>query len=75
MMTRSLIALAAAITLVACSEKPQSSTVRKVDDKPWAGASTPYAAAGWQGGDQAAWERQLKSRANGQNEYSRTATR
>jgi len=72
-MTRLSIVLVAAVMLVACTEKPQTTTARKADDKPWATAASAYAAAGYKGGDQAAWEQQLKSRAQGQNEYSRTA--
>lgn len=72
-MNRLSILLAAAVVLAACTEKPQTATARKADDKPWALAGSPYAAAGYKGGDQAAWEQQLKSRAQGQNEYSRTA--
>ena len=74
-MRRSTLCLfAAAVLLAACTEKPQTTT-RKVDDKPWAGARTDYTAAGSKGGDQAAWEQQIKARAQGQNEYSRTPSR
>ncbi len=34
---------------------------------------TRYAAPGWKGGDQASWEEQMRKRAQGQNEYTRTA--
>lgn len=67
--------VAAAVALSACGEKPQTATGRKSDEKAWANASSTYAASGFKAGDAAAWETQIKSRAQAQNEYSRTATR
>lgn len=67
--------LAAAFVLAACGEKPQTSTARKSDDKPWQGTPSAYAAQDYKGGDQAAWEQQLKNRANAQNEYTRASSR
>jgi len=65
-----LFALAAA----GCGEKPQTgATARKSDAKPWEGATSPYAAPDWKGGDETAWEAQMRLRAQGQNEYSRIA--
>lgn len=63
----------AALLVSACSERPQTATARKVDDKPWEAASTVYAASGYKASDRAAWEQQMKSRAQGQDEYGRTA--
>lgn len=63
-----LIGVAAAL-LSACGEQPQTITAKpgqsaaKVDDKPF-GAGTQYA-------DRAAWELQLRARADNQNEYKR----
>ena len=67
------IVLGAAVVLSACTEKPQTASARKSDETPWASKPTPYAVAGYKGGEQAAWEQQIKSRAQGQNEYNRTA--
>lgn len=59
----------AAVLLSACGEQPQTITAKpgqsaaKVDDKPF-GAGTLYA-------DRAAWELQLRARADNQNEYKR----
>jgi len=74
-----LVALVAgAIVLAACTEKPQTNSEGvKYDAPPWSGTAkqtnngTPFTASGWQVGDRAAWERQIKVRSNGQNEYSR----
>ena len=71
-MMRLLATLSAVLLFAACSEKPQSATVRQADDKPWAGGSASFMASGYKAGaDQATWEQQLKSRAQGQNEYNR----
>jgi hypothetical protein len=65
-------ALAAVLALGACTETPQTATTtKKVDAKPWQGASSPYTAPGWQQGDEASWEQQLRNRTQGQNDYSR----
>ncbi len=61
------------LLLVACSEKPQDMTSGKKPDAPgWEGAGNAYVVPGWKAGDKKAWEDQLKSRAQGQNEYVRT---
>ena len=74
-MMRLSIVVLAALMLAACSEKPQTTTARKADDKPWDGAATAYTAQGYKGTDQAAWEQQMRQRAQGQNEYSRAAAK
>ncbi len=73
-MTRGLTAvvLAASVLLVACTEKPQT-TVRKADVSPYAGNTGTHTAAGWKAGDATSWEAQLKTRSQGQNEYSRAS--
>jgi hypothetical protein len=50
--------------------------VRKSDAPAWQGTTgaSAYAADGWKAGDRAAWEQQLRSRNQGQNEYARTTT-
>ena len=70
--------VAGALLLSACTEKPQTNSGGvKFDALPWSGTGkqtntgTVFTAPGWQVGDKAAWERQVKGRAQGQNEYSR----
>ncbi len=74
-MMRLSILVLASLMLAACSETPQTTTARKSDDKPWEAAASPYAVQGYQGGNLATWEQQMKSRAQGQNEYNRITTR
>jgi hypothetical protein len=78
MMKRASLGLAAvAIALTACGEKPQALAdgKRKADSHAWQGSTNAgYAAGGWKAGDEAAWEAQMRKRAQGQNEYSRTNT-
>jgi hypothetical protein len=70
MLVVALLALAAA----GCGEKPQTgSTVKKADTKAWASAPGAFAAPSWKGGDEAAWDAQMRARAQGQNEYVRIA--
>jgi hypothetical protein len=54
-----------------CGEKAQTVTVRKVDSKIWTGADNAFAAPGWKTGEQAAWEEQVRNRAQAQNDYAR----
>ena len=63
--------LATALLMSACAEKAQTAATKKFDTKPWEGAQPAFTAAGWKAGDQASWEEQLKTRSQGQNEYSR----
>jgi hypothetical protein len=72
-MTRSLLIVSLtglSMVLAACSEKPQTLS-RKADSKAWEATAGGYNAAGFKGGDQAAWEEQMRRRALGQNEYAR----
>jgi len=75
MIKRCALALALlALATAGCGDKPQTaSTAKKADAKAWESASSPYAAADWKGGDKAAWEAQMRIRAQGQDEYSRSA--
>lgn len=74
-----LVALASgAMLLAACSEKPQTNAEGvKYDAVPWSGTGTQantgtvFTAPGWKVGDKASWEQQIKTRSNGQNEYTR----
>ena len=74
-MRRSTIGLALmALAVAGCGEKAQTATgAKKTDAKAWESSQYTYAAEGWKGGDQAAWEAQMRIRAQGQNEYSRSA--
>jgi hypothetical protein len=70
-MTKWMIA-AAAIFLVACSEKPQSAGGVKGDTAPYTGTGKAYAEKTFKPGDKAAWESALRARTqNGQNDYSK----
>jgi len=69
------MAVALAVGTSGCSEKPQTASERKTDAKGWDLANSGSLAAGWKGGDQAAWEQQLRTRAEGQNEYPRIVLR
>ncbi|MDB5763184.1 MAG: hypothetical protein JWQ21_2179 [Herminiimonas sp.] len=70
MMRVALISLSA-LLLVACGEKDQSlaKAYNKSDGKPWQGAHDEFVVKGWTPGDKTAWELQLRSRAQTQNEY------
>ena len=73
MSLRGTIALAMmAVAASGCSEKPQTASARKTDAKGWDLARSGSLASGWKGGDQAAWEQQLRTRAEAQNEYPRS---
>ncbi len=72
-MKPALALVAAALLLAGCGEKPQTAgTEKKTDDKPWDARGSEFAAGGWKSGDQASWEAQLRARAQGQNEYTRS---
>jgi hypothetical protein len=68
--------LALAFVLAACGEKVQSmsSDTKKPDAPGWKGGNPAYNAPGWVASDQAAWEAQLRSRAQSQNDYAIPAT-
>ena len=61
------------LLLSACGDKQQTAGTRKADAPPSQGAMAAYTAPGWKPGDAASWEAQMKRRAEGQNEYTRTA--
>ncbi len=63
----------ACVLLSACGEKAQTASGRKADAAPSEGAVAAFTAPGWKPGDATSWEAQMKKRAEGQNEYSRTA--
>lgn len=69
-------ATAALAVLPGCSERPQAgATARKSDVRPHEGANAAFAAPGWKAGDAQSWEQQMRTRAQAQNEYSRSAQR
>lgn len=74
--SRTTFALALAVAVAAlsgCGEKPQTTSKRKADAEPWVGVTPTHKADGWAGGDQTSWDNQLRKRAQGQNEYTRTS--
>jgi hypothetical protein len=75
-MRRTAIAagLLLSLALAACSEKPQTASHRKADGHPADGPATAYTAGSWKAGDAVAWDAQMRNRAQGQNEYSRTGS-
>ncbi|MET0509084.1 MAG: hypothetical protein ABWZ78_13040 [Burkholderiaceae bacterium] len=69
-------AMVAGVALAACSEKPQTAGgAIKSDRESYSGVgNSQFAARGWNAGDKAGWEQQLKARTiNGQNDYVRIA--
>ena len=63
-----------ALALAACGEKAQttsSGAVKKADAAGWQGGNAAYNAPGWVASDKAAWEAQLRFRAQAQNDYAR----
>lgn len=62
-----------ALLLAACSEKPQDVAAGKKPDVPnWQGTDNAYVVPGFKAGDRKVWEEQLRTRAQSQNEYTRT---
>jgi ABC-type glycerol-3-phosphate transport system substrate-binding protein len=72
-----LAALAVALLLAGCAEKPQDQAKKQAgttvtwDTRPWEAERTPYAVPGLAKGNQAAYDDALKQRTQGQNEYVR----
>ena len=70
-------ALAIAVLLAGCAEKPQDTAQKQAgttvtrDTRPWDAESTPFTAPGLTKGNRAAYEEALKQRMLGQNEYVR----
>ena len=73
MIGRIVLIAALAAGLAACGEKAQTASAKKSDAAPWDGARDAFVAPGWTAGDQGSWEAQMRTRAQGQNEYSRAA--
>jgi hypothetical protein len=75
---RVVLMLSLAVVVAACGEKAQTATAstKKADSKAWEGvvaADGTNVVGGWKAGDQKAWEEQMRVRAQGQNEYTRSA--
>ena len=67
-----LLVCALVVLLAACGETPQTLGAARKDDSAYQGTGKGFAATGWKQGDKAAWESQLKARAQqGQNDYGR----
>jgi hypothetical protein len=70
-------ALAIALLLAGCGEKPQDPAQRTAgttvtrDTRPWEAQATRFTAPGVASGDKAAYDQALKQRAQHQNEYVR----
>ena len=70
-----VVMLLGALALAACAEKPQENVkaAKRADAQAWQGVGEPAFMAGeWRSGDRGAWERQLRTRSQYQNEYVRT---
>jgi hypothetical protein len=77
-MKRTITVIAAsalfAVALSACGERAQTAGNRKGDGLPSDGPASAYTAGTWKAGDPVAWDAQMRTRAQGQNEYSRTGS-
>ena len=60
------------LLLGGCGERAQELQVKGPDASPWSGKPGGFGASGWQGGDQSAWQEQIRQRGQRQNEYART---
>lgn len=68
-------AAAAVLALSACGDRPQvlAKESRKSDRAAYTGGDAQFTARGWAPGEREAWEQQIRTRNQGQNEYSRSA--
>jgi len=68
-----LSAMASALVLGACGEKPQEQAGIRSDKAPQVGTGVAaFTDAGWTAGDKASWSNHLKARANyGMNDHQR----
>jgi hypothetical protein len=71
-MKRAWLAACAVLALAACGEKT-AGAAKKSDVPAFQGSTgaSAYNANGWKSGDQNAWDLQLRTRSQGQNEYTR----
>ncbi|MDP3670391.1 MAG: hypothetical protein WA191_04695 [Telluria sp.] len=68
-MIRIVAVFLSVLSLVACGEKEQSASSSQPDAKAWEGTANVHTAKGYTPGQKAAWENQLRARAQAQNEY------
>ena len=72
---KALAGIAAALSLMACGDKPQAmspGSASKQDAAAFSGTGSAYMDKGWKAGDKASWEQHLKTRMqNGQNDYTK----
>lgn len=66
--------LAAAAALAACGDQPQALGSKTAGPAAYQGTGTQFVAEGWKAGDETSWQTQMRVRAQGQNEYSRTTS-
>ncbi|MET0961580.1 MAG: hypothetical protein ABWY05_02005 [Noviherbaspirillum sp.] len=65
--------LLAVLAVSACGERDQTLAAgrHKSGDQPWLGAKNGFVVQTWTPSDKAAWEKQLRQRAQTQNEYNK----
>ncbi len=70
--TRIAVLVLGVAALAACGEKAQTAGgAKKLDTQAFEGAQNPYGVTGLKAGDRAAWEEQMRTRTQAQNEYVR----
>ncbi len=71
-MTTAVLWSCMALGLAACGDKT-TNAAKKSDVPAFQGSTgaSAYVANGWKAGDVTAWEQQLRTRTQGQNEYNR----
>jgi hypothetical protein len=71
-MKHSLVLIAVAAALAACTEAPQTIGSNAKRDQPaFQGTGSSFMAPGWKPGDETSWALQLKTRAQNQNDYNK----
>jgi len=72
-----VMAAVACMGLAACTERPQTAAHHKADGHAYEGPATAsaYTAPGWKPGDETSWETQMRTRSQGQDEYSRAGAK
>lgn len=70
--TKAIICLSFIFGLVACSENSQALKASKSDVAAYQGAKNGFVDKNWTPGDKTSWEKQLRVRAQIQDEYTRS---
>ena len=74
-MSKRIVYIVFALSLIACTERPQTIGTNSKNDKQafeGTGIAPPFTAPGWKGGDKSSWEQHLKVRTQmGQNDYNK----